>query len=103
MRFTKKAQYYSQPEPGGGIWTWFIAFILLFTVLVLYFTITKPFIAVDDELSPRINLTTANNDAQEVVNKIRLYWAVWPIMILASIILWAFFNSIKQDPNHPYL
>ena len=103
MMFTKKAQYYSQPEPRSGVWMWFLALIMLFTVLTLYFTMTKPFVAVDNELSPRINLTTANNDAQEIINKIRLYWLVWPIMIATAIILWAFFSSLKQDPNHPYL
>jgi len=99
-RFTKKGQY--MPESPNPLFNWFIAMILIFTVLVIYFVMTRPFQIVDDTLSPRINLTTDNNDAKTVLSKIRIYWTVWPVIIIASIIFWAFLTSLKQDPNYPY-
>jgi len=101
MLDTKKAQYVPQAT-GHPIGNWFIALFLIFAVAVLYFSMTKAFIQVDDVASPLINLTTDNNDAQQVLSKVRMYWIAWPLIIIASIILWAFFTSLKQDPNYPY-
>ena len=99
-KFTKKAQY--MPESPNPLFNWFTAMILIFMCLVIYYVMTRPFQIVDDTLSPRINLTTDNNDAREVLSKIRMYWVVWPVIIITSIIFWAFLTSLKQDPNHPY-
>jgi len=81
---------------------WFIALILILYISIAYFVMTKPFQYVDQHLSPMVNITTPTQDGQEVINKIRMYWVVWPILILAFIILWAFFSSLRQDPNFPY-
>jgi len=90
---TKKAQQ--------ALINWFIALVLIFAIALGYFAVTKPFQYIDHQLSPQINITTDTQDGQEVVNKIRRYWVVWPIILIGSIILWAFFSSIKQDPNYP--
>ena len=103
MFTTKKAQYMPPQESNHPLWSLFIAMILIFTVVVIYLVMTRPFQIVDDKLSPKINLTTDNNDAQEVLNKIRLYWVVWPVIIITSIIFWAVLMSLKQDPNYPNL
>ena len=101
--FTKKGQYYSPPSGGNTINVVFTLLVLLFAVTTIYFVMTKPFQEVDGVVSPRINLTTeTGKDAQEVVNKIRLYWVIWPIVIVASLIGWALYSMLKQDPNHPY-
>ena|SRR3990167_6428804 len=103
MKFTirsKKGQYAPQ-QSYHPVWAIFMAMILIFTVLVIYFTMTKPFQVVDDTLSPRINLTTDNNDAQEVLNKIRRYWVVWPIIIITGLLFWALVMVVRQDPNYP--
>ena len=88
---------------------WFWALILILFISTAYFAMTKPFQFVDNQLSPQINFTKENtasatntNHAQEVINKVRMYWVVWPILIIAFLILWAFFSSLKQDPNFPY-
>ena len=99
--FTKKAQYVPA-EPSHPLWSIFTAMIFIFTVIVIYLVMTRPFQIVDDKLSPKINLTTDNNDAQQVLSKIRMYWVVWPVIIITSLILWALFMAIRQDPNHPY-
>lgn len=97
----KKGQLVPQ-QTTHPLWVVFIAMILIFTVLVIYFTMTRPFEVVDDKLSPKINLTTDNNNAQQIVNKVRLYWVVWPLIIIVSIIFWALIMVVRQDPNHPY-
>lgn len=103
MRYiiNKRGQYALQ-QSYHPLWAVFIAMILIFTALVIYFTMTRPFQAVDDKLSPKINLTTSNNDAQEIVHKIRLYWVIWPVVIIVSIIIWALLMVTRQDPNYPY-
>jgi len=91
-------------KKAWGLMNWFVALMLIMFVSVAYFAITKPFQYVDHYATPRINLTTATGqDADEVVNKVRMYWRVWPIIIIASLILWAFFTSLKQDPNYPQI
>lgn len=82
-----------------------MALILILFVATAYFAFTKPFRFIDDQYSPKINFTkdaAKTEEAQEVINKVRLYWVVWPILIIAFLILWAFFSSLKQDPNYPY-
>lgn len=96
----KKGQYAPQ-QPTHPVWAIFMAMILIFTIIVIYLTMTRPFQVVDDKLSPMINLTTDNNDTQQVINKIRLYWVVWPVIIITSIVYWAFVMVVRQDPNHP--
>lgn len=89
----------------ASLMPWFFALLLIFFIAVAYFAFTKPFQFIDDQYSSEINFTkspTRTNDAQEVINKVRMYWVVWPVIIIAFIILWAFFSSLKQDPNYPY-
>lgn len=100
--FTKKKAQYVPQQQTHPLWAVFIVMILIFTVVVIYLTMTRPFQTVDDKLSPMINLTTDNNDAQAVIHKIRLYWVVWPVIIIVSIIIWALVMMVRQDPNYPY-
>ena len=89
----------------ASLMPWFFALILIFFIAVAYFAFTKPFRFIDDQYSPKINFTknpAQTGDAQEVINKVRMYWVVWPILIITFIILWAFFSSLQQDPNYPY-
>ena len=89
----------------ASLMPWFFVLILIFFIAVAYFAFTKPFRFIDDQYSPKINFTksvTMTDNAQEVINKVRLYWIVWPIIIIAFLIIWAFFSSLRQDPNYPY-
>ena len=98
----KKAQYYGPPSPASALKIWIGALVLLFILVVIYFTFTRPFIFVDDYIGPRINITTANNDGQAVRHKIQNYWGYWPVIMAVDIIVLALLLSLKQDPNYPY-
>lgn len=80
---------------------WFVALMLIMFVSIAYYAVTPAFRYIDDQYGTQINLTTSTHDAQNVVSTIRMYWRVWPVIVLASLILWAFFSSLKQDPNYP--
>lgn len=85
---------------------WFIVLVLIFFIAVAYMAFTQPFRYIDDNYGRKINFTKSADDTEhgtQVINKIRMYWRVWPIIIIAFLIVWAFFNSLRQDPNYPYM
>lgn len=94
MKYSKKSQ--------EAILNWFWVLIFIFFVGFGYLAMTQAFQAVDHSISPRINITTPTQDGQEVVNKIRRYWIVWPIVLIVVVIVLAFLITMKQDPNYPY-
>ena len=86
----------------ASLTNWIWALVVIFIISIIYMVMHRPFVMVDDKLSPMINMTTnSGQDAQEVVNKVRMYWRIWPVLLIVTILLWAFFTSLKQDPNYP--
>lgn len=86
----------------ASLMNWFIALLLIMFISTAYYAFTKPFQFIDHYATPRVNLTTDDgHSAQTTLAKIRNYWMIWPVLIAAFLIIWAFLSSLKQDPNYP--
>lgn len=71
-----------------------VAMLTIFTVAVIYIVFTEPWLAIYNVFAP--------NSTSEFYNtslRIKSTWAVWPIIMIFSIILWAFVSAIKGGDN----
>jgi len=97
MNLDKRAQ-------ANPLRIWVVTLVLIFIASAFYFAFTRVFIAVDNIVTPDINFTTPGGTgyANEKVHQVRNYWMVWPVLLIVSLLLYAIFFSLKQDPNYPY-
>ena len=91
----------SQANP---IAVWIMVLVFIFITAAVYFATTKGFIALSDYATPKIDFTgTGNHDhAIEVLHKVTNYWIAFPVVFIMSLIGYAIWTSLKQDPNYPY-
>lgn len=76
---------------------WLFALLFLFLISLVYLIMTKPYIMVRDKFEP--NFT--GSEFEDTFNKIDTYWKVWPILLITSIVIWAFVSTTQNTANIP--
>ena len=76
---------------------WLFALLFLFLTSLVYLIMTKPFIMIRDMFEPNFTGT----EFESTFNKIDTYWKVWPILLITSIVIWAFVSMTRTSTNVP--
>jgi len=76
---------------------WLFALLFLFLISLVYLIMTKPFIMIRDMFEPNFTGT----EFESTFNKIDTYWKVWPILLITSIVIWAFVSMTRTSTNVP--
>ncbi len=76
---------------------WLFALLFLFLISLVYLIMTKPYIMVRDKFEANFTGT----EFEDTFNKIDTYWKVWPILLITSIVIWAFVQVTRTTSNIP--
>ena len=87
-----------------NLFNWFIAMILVFGMLTFSMFWYKPWQAIDNSISPKIDASYCSGGrcATDIPPQARRNQAIIPIIMIGGVVLIAFFSSLKKDPNYPY-
>jgi len=85
----------------GQIINWLWAMMVIFAIIIGWWLLLKPWQAIDNAVSPLVTIDAGTNNGQDVISTIRKYWYSFPLVLIGSTLIWAFFSSLRQDPNYP--
>jgi heme/copper-type cytochrome/quinol oxidase subunit 2 len=77
------------------------AIIAIFIVLIVYFSTSKPFYALNDNFN---SSAVARGDARSVESLGRLdtVWRNFPLIIILGIVFWLFIKLVQRQDNSYY-
>ncbi|KKL14772.1 hypothetical protein LCGC14_2512310 [marine sediment metagenome] len=73
---------------------WLFALLFLFMISLVYIIMTKPYIAIRDKFASNFTGT----EFEPTMNKINTYWILWPVILIGSIMIWAFMTTMGTTP-----
>ncbi|HLD78167.1 MAG TPA: hypothetical protein VJB16_04005 [archaeon] len=82
----------------GVAFVWLTALVIIFTIGLIYTTMTEPYETVWNYTHDRINDTAY----EATFTQLRTLWRYWPILTTVGIMLWAVLSSMRRDPNEYY-
>ena len=83
----KKAQ-------NSGPAVWFIAMLLIFTIGIIYITMSVGWDAVYDKFQPGLPA-----EHQATATRMNSIWSLWPLVVTVGIIIWAFIMQSRNNPG----
>ncbi len=89
----------SRNKKSQAVFVWVFALMFLFMISLVYIVMTKPFIAVRDIIGPNFTGT----EFEPTFDKINTFWVVWPILLIVSVLIWAFLSTLRDRPDFPRL
>jgi len=85
-------------------YNWIIGLIVLFILIIFTMIWFKPWQAIDNEISPKIDSSyqAGGKYAEDLPGQFRKNQRVIPFIFIGGVIVILVLLSIKQDPNYPY-
>ena len=71
-----------------------ILLISIFTIGIVYVTMAHPF-----QMIYQTFYDNMSSDFQPTMQKIRSVWIMFPMIVIFGLIVWAFINSLKREPD----
>lgn len=79
---------------NSGPIVWIVAMLLIFTVGIIYVTMTVGWDAVYDQFMPGLPA-----EYQGTATRMQTMWKLWPIAVTIGILLWAFIMQTRNNPG----
>lgn len=86
-------------DKKGQAFVWLTALMLIFSVGLIYIVMSRPFEVVLDTGRTLVNSTEYKN----TFTQLNTFWKLWPVLVVVGLLMWAFLESMRRDPNETYL
>ena len=77
------------------------AIFAIFTVLIVYYSTTKPFYVINDNVNASMTLQ-GNTRALTSLGRIDTVWRWFPLVMILGIVFWLFLKLIRRQQNDYY-
>ena len=81
-------------KKGAAGYVFIILLISIFAIGVIYVTMAHPF----QEIF-QVFYDNMSSDFQPTMQKIRSVWIMFPMIVIFGLIIWAFVNAQKREPD----
>lgn len=79
----------------GVAFIWLTALLLIFTVALIYISMTRPFEIVKETVEDIVT----DPDYENTFEILHTFWKLWPILVVIGVLIWAYLESMRRDPN----